>query len=151
MIPKPNPLYERSEYQDQVAVFAWSELHEHRWSCLKLLFGSLMGIDLPPRLLNKALKSGMKPGKPDINLPVPIGGFCGLWIELKKQGGQKPRANQEETLRSLAAVGNAVYVCKGSAGAIRVIESYLIGKIIKLKPPISEAFDPTSKLILKTG
>jgi hypothetical protein len=128
-----------------LAVFEWSALHEHRWPCLKLLFGSLMGIDLPSRLLNKALKAGMKPGKPDINLAVPIGGYCGLWIEPEKGGGRKPPENQEMTLRNLAAVGNAVYACKGSVAAIRVIEDYLKGKMNRKKP--WDGFDPKTKLL----
>ena len=135
----------RSEYQDQVAVFEWSAAHEYRWPCLALLFGSLMGTKLPPKYLNKAIKAGMKKGKPDINLPVTMGGYCGLWIELKKKGGEKPREDQEKTLKMLAVAGNAVYVCKGSAAAIRVIEDYLKGKISRKKP--WEEFDPTQHLL----
>jgi hypothetical protein len=58
---------------------------------LALLFGSLMGTRRPPKYLNKAIKAGMKKGKPDINLPVTMGGYRRLWIELKKKGGEKPR------------------------------------------------------------
>jgi hypothetical protein len=101
----------RNEYQDQVAVFNWASLHEYRWPCLALLFGSLMGTKLPPKYLNRATKAGMKNGKPDINLPVTVGGLR-LWIELKKKGGEKPREDQEKTLKMLAVAGNAVYVCK---------------------------------------
>ena len=74
-----------------------------------------------------------------------MGGYCGLWIELKKMGGEKPSMDQEKTLKMLAVVGNAVYVCKGSAAAIRVIEDYLKGKISRKKP--WEEFDPTQQLL----
>jgi len=139
-------LVDRTEYEDQVAVFEWAKLNERKWPCLNLLFGSLMGIDLPPRLLNKAAKSGMKAGKPDINLPVPIGGCCGLWIELKKSAGKKPTHEQELTLEALAAVGNVAYACKGSAPAIYILEQYLTGKIIRLNPPICKPWEPTQPL-----
>lgn len=127
-------VFNRSEYEDQVAVFEWAALHEHQWPCLKLLFGSLMGVKLPLKLLNKAKKAGMKKGKPDINLPVPRGGFCGLWIELKALGGQKPKGDQKRILEHLGQVGNAVFACKGSAAAIRTIKAYVKGEIKKNEP-----------------
>ena len=65
----------RSEYEDQVAVFQWAAINQPRWPCLKLLYGSLMGTHVPIKLLNKAKKAGMKKGKPDLNLPVPMGGY----------------------------------------------------------------------------
>jgi hypothetical protein len=121
----------RSEYEDQVAIFEWAAINEHRWPCLKLLFGSLMGIKLPFKLLNKAKKAGMKKGKPDINLPVPRGGFCGLWIELKAMGGNKPTDDQIRVLKHLGDEGNACFVRIGSEDAIRTIQAYVKGEIIK--------------------
>lgn len=121
--------FSRSEYEDQVAIFEWSERLEYKWPCLALLFGSLMGIHLPPKYLNKAAKAGMKKGKPDINLPVARGGYHGLWIELKRSGGEKPRADQERTLRLLAGEGNAAYSCFGSKAAIETITNYILGYI----------------------
>jgi hypothetical protein len=119
----------RSEHEDQVAVFEWAARYESRWPCLALLFGSLMGIPLTPKYLNKAIKAGMKKGKPDINLPVSRGGYHGLWIELKRKGGKKPEPDQERILRMLAAEGNAVYACHGSESAIDTITNYLQGHI----------------------
>jgi len=134
---------DRPEYEDQVAVFEWAAGMEYKWPCLKLLFGSLMGVKLPPKLLNKYQKAGMKKGKPDINLPVPMGGYCGLWIELKRKGGDKPKGKQEETLKNLAIVGNSAHACWGSANAIKVIKQYLEGKIVKEK---TAPFNPTASL-----
>ena len=54
----------RSEYEDQVAVFQWAAINEYRWPCLKLLYGSLMGIHVPIKLLNKAKKAGGKNALP---------------------------------------------------------------------------------------
>jgi len=97
-----------------------------------MLFGSIMGANLPPKYLNKCLKAGMKKSKPDINQPVPRGGYCGLWVELKRRHGPKPRSDQENMLRLLASEGNAVFACRGSDAAIRVLESYIKGKFIKV-------------------
>ena len=135
---------ERSEYEDQCAVFEWAASMEYKWPCLKLLFGSLMGVKLTPKQLNKFTKAGMKKGKPDINLPVPMGNYCGLWIELKKKGGDDPTDEQEITLKNLAVVGNAVYSCKGSAAAIMIITDYLKGDIQRIKKWAK--FDPTASL-----
>lgn len=122
------------EYDAQVAVFEWAALSERRYPCLDLLFGSLMGIKLSPKLLNKAKKAGMKKGKPDINLPVARGGFTGLWIELKAPGGKlRPRPDQDRICRRLSEEGNAVYLCGGSASTIRIIEAYMKGEIIRDK------------------
>lgn len=133
----------RPEYEDQAAVFEWAAGMEYKWPCLKLLFGSLMGVKLPPKYLNKYKKAGMKAGKPDINFPVPMGGFCGLWIELKRIGGDKPTDEQDLTLKNLAIVGNAAYVCYGSTAAIRTITRYLEGKITREKTAV---FNPTASL-----
>ena len=92
---------------------------------LKILFGSLMGNKMSFGQLNKASKAGMRKGKPDINLPVPRSGYCGLWIELKRKKGGKVTLEQDEMLRLLASYNNAVFVCKGAVAAIRVIEDYL--------------------------
>jgi hypothetical protein len=122
----------RPEYEDQVAVFEWAAINEHRWPFLKLLFGSLMGVKLPPGQLNKAKKAGMKKGKPDINLPVPKGGYCGLWIELKSMTDTKGASpEQMEMLRLLARAGNCCCVRKGSERAIRTIKAYVKGEIKK--------------------
>ncbi len=139
----PGSPFIRAEYQEQCAVFEWAAGMEHKWPCLKLLFGSLMGTKLPPKYLNKAKKAGMKTGKPDINLPVPMGGFCGLWIELKRIKGKKPTDEQEVMLKNLAIVGNAVYLANGSAAAIRTIKQYLEGKI---KKPKRATFNPTASM-----
>jgi hypothetical protein len=99
-----------------------------------------MGIHLPPKYLNKAKKSGMKKGKPDINLPVSRGGYHGIWIELKRTAGEKPRPDQERLLHLLAFEGNAVYACFGSASAIKILENYIEGRIRRnLWQPIETA------------
>lgn len=138
----------RPEYDEQVAVFEWAKSMEHKWPCLKLLFGSLMGANLPPKYLNKHKKAGMKKGKPDINLPVPMGGFCGLWIELKRIDGKPPKdgSDQDIMLKNLAIVGNSVHVALGSKPAIRKIKEYLEGKVVMKDKDKRAPFNPTAPL-----
>jgi len=122
----------RSEYDAQVAIFEWAALYQNQYPDLWLLHGSIMGgTDISPRILNKFRKAGMKKGKPDINLPVPRGGYCGLWIELKRQGGPNPTQEQREWLVRLAQAGHYCVCCKGSDAAISIIKQYITGQIVK--------------------
>lgn len=91
------------------------------------------GTGISPAILNKLKKAGMKKGKPDINLPVARGGYIGLWIELKRQGGPNPSQAQETFLRVLAGAGHYAVCCKGSDAAISIIKAYITGKIKKGK------------------
>jgi hypothetical protein len=120
-----------SEYDSQVAVFQWAYLYEKQYPDLWLLNGSIMGAQIPPRILNKLKKAGMKKGKPDINLPVARGGYLGLWIELKRKGGPNPSQDQIGWLIRLAQAGHYTVCCKGSDAAISVLKAYISGEIIK--------------------
>lgn len=121
-----------SEYDEQVVIFEWARLYELQYPDLCLLHGSIMGgTGISPAILNKLKKAGMKKGKPDINLPVARGGYIGLWIELKRQGGPNPSQEQETWLRALAGAGHYAVCCKGYDAAISVIKAYITGEIRK--------------------
>ena len=122
----------RSEYSEQVAVFLWAMMYEKMYPDLWLMSGSIMGgTKVPFKILAKWKKSGMKKGKPDIQLPVARGGFIGLWIELKVRGGKNPSPDQVTYLTRLSEAGHCCYCCKGSDAAIEIIKRYVNGKIIK--------------------
>jgi len=122
----------RSEYSEQVSVFLWAAMYESMYPDLWLMSGSIMGgTKIPFKILAKWKKSGMKKGKPDIQLPVARGGYIGLWIELKQAGGRDPSSDQVEYLTKLAKAGHYACCCKGSEAAIQTIKRYVNGKIIK--------------------
>ena len=77
------------------------------------------------------LKSeGVKAGVSDLMLAVPLNGYCGLWIEMKKANG-KPSdlsPDQAEWLELMSEQGYATCVAFGANQAINFIESYLTGK-----------------------
>jgi hypothetical protein len=123
-MPKKSPL-DRSEYEEQKAIFEWAKRNEKKHPELKLLFGSLMGVNVSKAQAGMAKIAGVKAGKPDIHLPVAKNGFCGLWIELKRKDGGRVSIEQDEMLRLLAAYQNAAFVCHGADAAIMVIEKYL--------------------------
>lgn len=69
-------------------------------------------------------RQGVKPGVPDLSLPVPRGVYHGLYIEMKV-GNNKPTKNQKEWINALKANGYAVEVCYSAAAARQIIIAYL--------------------------
>jgi len=70
---------------------------------------------------------GTKPGIPDLFLPLPLGPFSGLWVELKSARGTLSTA-QRDWLTYLQSVGYAVAVCRSADQALAVLTGYLNGR-----------------------
>ena len=114
-----------SEYDEQVRVFRWAEAMAPTHPALALLNASQNGAWLKsPKQAVNAKRAGMKNGVPDIFLPVPAGGFHGLFIELK-HGKSKIRPEQKGWLQSLADHGYKSLCVWGADAAISEIEKYL--------------------------
>ena len=69
-------------------------------------------------------REGLKPGVPDLCLPVARGKYHGLYIELKRIG-ETASKEQEQWIADLRKQGYAAYVCQGWDSARRLIEDYL--------------------------
>jgi len=124
------------EADDQAALFRWAdmkvEIGEHPE--LALLKGSLNGVRLTIGQGVKAKKQGMKKGFPDLFLPVPRGGYHGLFIELKikpyrnhKNKMVYPTISDEQKwwIEQLARQGYKALICKGFDSAQDFILNYL--------------------------
>lgn len=74
---------------------------------------------------------GMRPGFPDLGLPVARGGFNGLYMEMKRKGGPNPRDEQEAWLRALGAEGYYACCCKGRGAAQDTLLKYVRGEILR--------------------
>lgn len=61
---------------------------------------------------------------PDICLPVARGGFHGLYVEMKAQGG-RPSDEQKAWIAALRAQGYRAEVCVGWHAARQLIEDYI--------------------------
>ncbi len=114
------------EEAEQAALFEWAAYQAGRWPELAYLFHIPNG-----GLRNKAtaarLKAaGVKPGVPDLFLPVTRGQSAGLFIEMK-YGTNKPSPEQQRYIDMLRREGYAVEVCCGCEEAICVITAYLRG------------------------
>lgn len=74
----------------------------------------------------KFKRMGVKPGVPDICIPMPRQGYHGLYIELKR-GDQNATTtdNQNYWLTELSKQGYDVYVAHGASALIDYVKTYL--------------------------
>jgi hypothetical protein len=120
-----------SEFDDQVFVFRWAELHAQTYPELEYLFATLNGVRLRPILIAKMVAcGGLVKGVPDIWFPVRRGPCPGLVIELKAGvlPGQKknyPTPEQRRFLAHLCADGWEAGPVWGGEAAVTVLQSYL--------------------------
>ena len=68
---------------------------------------------------------GCKKGVPDLFYPVPLKGYHGLFIELKRKDGGRLSDYQKRWLHLLENQGYAAVVCHGAREAADAIISYL--------------------------
>ena len=126
------------EADDQAALFRWADMKAQigEYPELNLLNGSLNGVRLTIGNAVKAKKQGLKKGFPDIFLPVPRGGYHGLFIELKikpyrnhkgKMVYPKVSKEQEWWITGLEYHGYRAVVCNGFDAAVDEIKDYLKG------------------------
>ena len=123
-----------TEYYEQAALFMWAEKFKNQYPELELLNGSLNGVRLTIGQSVKIKKIGQKKGYPDISLPVPRGGYHGLYIELKikpyrnykgKMVYSQTSKEQKWWLNALNNNGYRAVVCKGYDAAVSEISTYL--------------------------
>lgn len=122
--PDGRELLSGSEDAEQQLVIRWAQLMSRRWPELELLHHIPNGGRRERREAVKLKQMGVKPGVPDLMLPVARGGYHGLYIEMKV-GGNKPTKHQAEWLRRLTAQGYCCYVCYGSQEAEQRLEEYI--------------------------
>ena len=119
-----NPHARTSEHVEQVTLMRWAALHERKWPELRLLHAVPNG-GARHKAVAAAMKAeGVKPGVPDLDLPVARGGWHGLRIELKAKGG-KVSPHQAQWIADLSAEGYCVAVCVGWEAARDVLMEYL--------------------------
>ena len=67
---------------------------------------------------------GCRKGVPDLMLPVPMHGFHGLFIEMKKPGGRLDEM-QKRWLKALEQFGYKAICCKGWEEAKDALQGYM--------------------------
>lgn len=112
------------EHSIQVELFKWAEYMSQELTELKLLHAIPNGGYRHPKTA-KALKAeGVKPGVPDIFLPIARGVYHGLYIELKSKVGKLSEA-QKEWQAELIKQGYSVRTVFGLEDAKTAILNYI--------------------------
>lgn len=114
-----------TENQEQAALFEWANLHEHKYPELKLMFHIANGGIRDGRTAAILKRTGVKPGVPDLCLPVGRGKYHALYIEMKRMKGGTVSAYQKIWHNQLTKYGNKVAVCHGWVEAAEAIKNYL--------------------------
>ena len=114
-----------SEADEQKELFRWAEMMQNRYPELRGMYHCPNGGRRNPHEAHNLRLQGVKPGVPDICLPVPRGGYHGLYIELKRTRGGRLSDDQRGWLAFLNRQGYLAVVCKGWHEASGVIMGYL--------------------------
>lgn len=115
------------EANEQEALFRWAEWAGHTYPELRLLFHVPNGGTRNRAEAAHLKRQGVKPGVPDLCLPVARGGFHGLYIELKAERGRASAA-QREWLADLRSQGYRAEICVGWEAAAELLKEYLKGE-----------------------
>ena len=116
------------EDAEQMALMEWAERSAGRWPALRLLMHIPNGGSRGPVEAARFKAMGVRAGVPDMFLPAPRGGYCGLWIELKRRKGGRVTPEQLAWLGALRFEGYAAAVCRGWEEAAAALKRYLEGK-----------------------
>ena len=121
-----------SEHKEQRKVFRWKDENIHLYPVIAALYAVPNGAPKSSRIAASNMKKeGQVTGVSDIHLPCPIGGYAGLWIEMK-YGYKNPRKEQREWMDLMRWLGHRVEVCYSAEQAIDVILDYITNECIKL-------------------
>ena len=112
------------EQQEQIAIFQWAKLEEQTYPELRLMYHIPNGGQRNKATAGRLKAAGVKRGVPDICLPVPRGGYAGLYVELKA-GKNRPTPEQAYWLEALARYGYFTAVCYGFEEAVKTITKYI--------------------------
>lgn len=113
------------EHAHQVALFTWRDHAVRAMPELRWLFCVPNGGARSPRTAARLKAEGVRRGVPDLALPVPRGGYAGLWIELKRPGRHSVSPEQREWIAGLRDLGHRAEVAVGWLEARDVIVDYL--------------------------
>lgn len=114
-----------TEGTEQATLFSWAKMVSHKRPELRLLYHIPNGGHRSKSEAARFKAEGVKPGVPDLCLPVARGPYHGLYIELKRQKGGKVSDAQKEWIAALTTQGYLAEVCYGWKDAAALIEDYL--------------------------
>lgn len=117
-----------TEGQEQTTLFKWAAMSSRKHPELRLLFHIPNGGSRNQIEARHLKEQGVKPGVPDLCLPVARGLWHGLFIEMKRQKGGRVSDAQRRWLEDLERHGYRTEVACGWREAAQIIEIYLQGE-----------------------
>jgi hypothetical protein len=113
----------QSEHDIQSMIFLWSKYQSKKYPGISYMFAIPNGGFRHIATAKNLKMEGVKPGVPDIFLPVPRAGYGGLFLEVKAKGG-RASDYQKIWLEILTAQGYRCRLVRGFDEAIAAIEEY---------------------------
>lgn len=114
------------EPEEQTKIFNWINENKIKYPALAMYFATGNGLTLTKGQANKAKAQGiLEKGIPDIIGDMPLNGYHGHRIELKRIKGGTVSPEQKARLYMLNALGYKAEVCLGADHAIEAIKQYL--------------------------
>lgn len=120
----PKPKHIQHEANEQKALFDWVAFARAQHPEIDLIYHIPNGGSRNKIEAANLKRQGVRPGVPDLCLPVARGVYHGLYIELKA-GSNRPTKTQIKWIQALKAQGYAVEVCYGWEHAAKTIIDYL--------------------------
>ena len=117
----------KREEAEQAAVFewiAWQEKTKPEYKAIYHVSNGAGRISIITRVVLKLL--GVRPGVPDICVPIPRGKHPGLYIEMKVKPNRVTK-EQEAFMGLLHGLGHRVVVAWSAHQAIELIREYVEG------------------------
>ena len=131
-MPKPldpaNFAKNGSEHGNQVALFVWASQLFNQYPLLRLMYAIPNGGKRDKITAANLKAEGVKAGMLDVCLPVPVGAYHGLYIELKV-GKNKPTEEQYWYIAELRKLGYRVEWVVGWEAASQLVLAYLRGEL----------------------
>ena len=85
----------------------------------------------------KLKRTGVLSGVPDLFVPLPMNGYGGLFIEMKRPKGYLTK-NQKEMIGKLRDFGYKVEVCKSLDSFMEVVKDYMSASMMSME--VTESF-----------
>jgi hypothetical protein len=119
-----------TEHGHQSALCQWIAVEgSQRFPGLEMIFAIPNGGDRKPHVAAALKAEGTKPGVPDMMLPLPVGFYPGLFLEMKRPNGVV-RDEQERWHRKLRHCGYAVVVAYDWIAAAHALAEYHGGRLV---------------------
>jgi len=116
------------ESEIQKMIFQWAELQQGKYPFLELMYHVPNGGSRHILEAVNLKKQGVKAGVPDIGLPVPKGGYHGLYLELKALKG-KLSESQKNWLMKIDKQGYKTEIAYSFDEATDKIKKYIESEV----------------------